>query len=153
MTVETRHVFKPGQGEALMQPPPAKGQITILVDPALTGETSLCTLIQTLDPGALVPVHRHEKAEQVLFFISGSGRVFVAGNEVEAGPGTTVHVPKGIKHGITNTGIEPLSFIETTSPPGFQELFRKLSQLSSPSPEEVVRIASEYDVLIDPDGK
>ena len=145
----SKHVFGPGQGGVLRQPAPAAGQVTILVEPGVTGETGFCTLIQTLDAGALVPVHHHEKAEQVLFFISGNGKAVVGGREVQACPGTTVHVPKGIKHGITNTSAEPLSFLETTSPSGFQELFRKLNQLSSPSAEEVVRIASEYDVLID----
>ena len=72
-------------------------------------------------------------------------------NEAEnltAHPGTTVHVPKGIEHSITNTGGEPLSFLETTSPPGFQEAFRRLRQLSDPTPEDVVRIAAEHDILI-----
>lgn len=36
---------------------PTAGSITILVDPANTGKTDLCTLIQTLNPGAAVPVH------------------------------------------------------------------------------------------------
>ena len=145
----SEHVFEPGQGEVLQQPAPATGQITILVEPQLTGDTSFCTLIQTLDVGALVPVHHHEKAEQVLFFISGHGTAVVNGREVAVCPGTTIHVPKGIKHGISNTGAERLSFLETTSPSGFQGLFRRLSQLTSPRPEEVVRIAAEYDVVID----
>lgn len=145
----SKHVFGPGEGEVLKQPAPAAGQITILVESGIIGESGLCTLIQTLDAGALVPVHHHEKAEQVLFCLSGKGKAVVGGKEAEVHPGTTVHVPKGIKHGITNTGAEPLSFVETTSPSGFQRLFRKLSQLSSPSAEAVRRIASEYDVLID----
>ncbi|TFH24500.1 MAG: cupin domain-containing protein [Myxococcales bacterium] len=147
-----KHVFAPGEGEVLVMHPPIAGKITILVDPTNTGETSLCTLIQTLDPGAAVPVHRHDMAEQVLFFFTGRGATLIAGEEVDARPGTTVHVPKGIEHGITNTGNEPLSFLETTSPPGFQETFRKLSQLSKPTPEDVARIAAEHDILIDPDG-
>jgi mannose-6-phosphate isomerase-like protein (cupin superfamily) len=85
MTFEaTKHVFGPGQGEVLKQPAPATGQITILVEPRMTGDTDFCTLIQTLDAGALVPVHHHDKAEQVLFFISGNGRLVVGGTEVEA---------------------------------------------------------------------
>ena len=50
MTFElAKHVFAPGEGEVLVMHPPTAGQITILVDPTNTGETSLCTLIQTLD--------------------------------------------------------------------------------------------------------
>ncbi len=149
MTFElAKHVFAPGEGEVLVMHPPTAGRITILVDPTNTGETCLCTLIQTLDPGAAVPLHRHDLAEQVLFVFSGRGRAMIAGEEIEAHPGTTVHVPKGIEHSITNTGGEPLSFLETTSPPGFQEAFRTLRQLSDPTPEDVARIAAEHDILI-----
>ena len=43
-----------------------------------------------------------------------------------------------------------MSFLETTTPPGFQETFRKLGQLSDPHPEEIGHIAAEHDILIDP---
>ena len=144
-----KHVIAPGEGEVLEMHGPTAGKITILVDPTNTGDTGLCTLIQTLDTGAAVPVHRHEKAEQVLFFLSGVGKASIAGHEIDAVPGTTIHVPKGVRHGIANTGEEPLSFLETTSPPGFQETFRRLSQLSDPQPEQIGQIAAEYDILID----
>ena len=144
-----KHVIVPGEGEVLEMHGPTAGKITILVDPTNTGDTGLCTLIQTLDPGAAVPVHRHEKAEQVLFFLLGVGKASIAGHEINAVPGTTIHVPKGVRHGIANTGEEPLSFLETTSPPGFQETFRRLSQLSDPQPEQIGQIAAEYDILID----
>ena len=146
-----KHVIAPGEGEVLEMHGPTAGKITILVDPTITGDTGLCTLIQTLDPGAAVPVHRHEKAEQVLFFLSGVGKASIAGREIDAVPGTTIHVPKGVRHGIANAGEEPLSFLETTTPPGFQETFRRLSQLSEPQPEQVGQIAAEFDILIDSD--
>ena len=148
----SEHVVAPGEGEVLDMHGPTAGRITILVDPVNSGETALCTLIQTLDPGAAVPVHRHERAEQVLFFLSGVGKASIAGHEIDAIPGTTIHVPKGVKHGIANAGEEPLSFLETTSPPGFQETFRRLGQLSDPQPEQVAQIAAEYDILIDSSG-
>jgi mannose-6-phosphate isomerase-like protein (cupin superfamily) len=144
-----KHVLAPGEGEVLEMHGPTAGKITILVDPTNTGDTGLCTLIQTLDPDAAVPVHRHELAEQVLYFLSGRGKASLSGKEIDAIPGTTIHVPKGVRHGIANTGEKPLSFLETTSPPGFQEAFRKLSQLSDPQPDEIGQIVAEYDILID----
>jgi len=74
----------------------------------------------------------------------------IAGHTIRANPGTTVHVPKGIAHGIVNTGDEPLSFLEATSPPGFQEIFRKLSRLSEPNPEDIARLGAEYDIIVRP---
>ena len=145
-----KHVFAPGDGEALEWSGSAAGRVSIMVDPVKTGETGLCVLIQTLDPGAAVPLHHHEKAEQVLFILSGRGSVSLADHEVDAGPGTMVHVPKGIAHSVSNTGKEPLSILETTSPPGFQELFRKLAKLSEPRPEDIARIGSEHDIVVHP---
>ena len=113
-----KHIFQPGAGEVLVTQPPTAGTVTILVDPENAGSTNFCTLIQTLDPGGVVPVHRHETAEQVLYFLSGRGRAVVAGHEIDVSPGTVVHLPRTIEHGFSNSGDEPLSVLETTSPPG-----------------------------------
>ena len=151
MSIElAKHVFAPGEGEVLQQHGPVAGNITILVDPLNTGETSLCSLIQTLDPSAAVPVHHHALAEQVIFFLSGRGKASLDGNGIDAIPGTTIHIPKGVKHGIENTGEEPLSFLETTSPPGFEKTFRTLAQIANPTPEDIGQIAAEHDILVDP---
>ena len=144
----SKHVLAAGEGEVIEMHGPTAGSITILVDPVNTGNTDLCTLIQTLDPGAAVPIHRHDKAEQVLHFLSGRGRVSLSGHEIRAEPGTTVHVPKGVEHGIANAGDAPLSFLEATTPPGFQEAFRSMSRLSEPTPQAIAKIAGQYDILI-----
>lgn len=143
-----KHVCRPGEGERIEMRGPTAGSITILVDPANTGTTDLCALIQTLDPGAAVPVHRHDKAEQVLHFLSGRGTVVLGEHEVEAISGTTVHVPKGVEHGIANGGDAPLSFLEMTTPPGFQEAFRAMGRLSEPTPEAIAEVVGQHDILI-----
>jgi len=151
MTVDLeRHIVAPGGGEQLSWGGPAAGGVTILVDPANTGETSLCVLTQTLDPGALVPSHHHEKAEQVLFIVSGRGAITLGDHNVEAGPGATVHVPKGTAHSITNTGDEPLTILEATSPPGFQEIFREMHRMSEPTLDDIVRIGAQHDINMHP---
>jgi mannose-6-phosphate isomerase-like protein (cupin superfamily) len=94
----------------------------------------------------MVPVHHHEKAEQVLFVVSGSGEITLGDQNVEARPGATVHVPRGVAHGITNTGDEPFTILEVTSPPGFQEIFREMHRISEPTLEDIVRIGSQHDI-------
>jgi len=143
-----KHVLAPGEGEMIEMRGPTAGSITILVDPMNSGRSDLCVLIQALNPGAAVPVHRHERAEQVLHFLSGRGTVSIAGREVEAKPGTTVHVPRGVEHGIANAGDTRLSFLEATTPPGFEEAFRSMSRLSEPTPDAIVAIAGQHDILI-----
>ena len=70
----SKYVMTPGQGEVITLGPPNAGKITILVDPKNTGETRFCMFIQVLDPGAVVPVHLHEREEQILFFYRAMAR-------------------------------------------------------------------------------
>ena len=145
-----RHVVTAGGGERLHWSGPAAGAVTILVDPKNSGETSFCVLVQTLDPGAMVPPHHHENAEQVLFVVSGQGTITLADRQLEASPGATVHVPKGTRHGISNSGGAPLQILEATSPPGFQEIFREMHRLGEPTLEDIVRIGAQHDIHMHP---
>jgi mannose-6-phosphate isomerase-like protein (cupin superfamily) len=152
MNLDTaKHVFKPGDGEQLHWGGPAAGRVTIMVDPA-TGPTNLCVLTQSLEPGSIVPVHHHETAEQVLFIVSGSGRISLGDKHVDAQAGATVHIPKGVPHGIMNTGDEALTLLEVTSPPGFQEIFREMHRLAEPSEEDIARIGDKHDIIVHPLG-
>jgi mannose-6-phosphate isomerase-like protein (cupin superfamily) len=147
-----KHVFGTGEGEQLRWGGPAAGSVTIMVDPENSGPTDLCVLTQSLDPGSAVPVHRHEKAEQVLFIVSGGGQISLADRRVEARAGATVHIPKGVAHGIVNDGSEPLTILEITSPPGFEKIFREMHSLGEPSAEDIARIGTKYDIVVDPIG-
>ena len=141
----SKYVVLPGQGEVINLGPPNSGQIIILVDPKNTGETRFCMLIQVLDPGGVVPVHLHEREEQILFFYAGRGKAILGDTEMEVSPGTTVYSPRQVWHGFTNTGTEPLCVLETTSPPGSENVFREVSQLSTPpDPETVGQILAKY---------
>ena len=141
----SKYVMTPGQGEVITLGPPNAGKIIILVDPKNTGETRFCMLIQVLDPGAVVPVHLHEREEQILFFYAGHGKATLDDKEMAVSSGTTVYVPRQVWHGITNIGTEPLCILETTSPPGPENAFREVSQLSAPPEKEaLVQIAAKY---------
>jgi len=145
----SRYVQQPGDGEVIQMHGPIAGTITLLVDPkSLGGETGLCTLIQTLDQGAAVPPHRHDSAEQVLFFLDGEGLVSLSGNDVPAEQGTVVYVPKGMTHAIANIGDGSLSFLETTTPPGFENAFREMGASPDADPAEIAEIAAKHDILI-----
>jgi mannose-6-phosphate isomerase-like protein (cupin superfamily) len=141
----SKYVMKPGQGEVITLGPPNSGKIIILVDPKNTGETRFCMLIQVLNPGGVVPVHLHEREEQVLFFYSGQGKAILGDTEMEVSPGTTVYSPRQVWHGFSNTGTEPLCVLEITSPPGSENVFREVSQLSTPAdPAAVGQILAKY---------
>ena len=60
-----------------------------------------------------------------------AGRLGVRiGDEVlEAGPGDTVRMPRGIPHAFWNPGDEPVRFVERITPPGFEHYFADIAPL------------------------
>lgn len=64
----------------------------------------------TISSGTEIGIHKHEKDEEIFFFISGYGTVTVADEEQEVQPGTLVLTPPGLSHGVKNTGEADLRF-------------------------------------------
>lgn len=72
-----------------------------------------------LSIGQSIGVHSHEENTQVEFYASGKATLFVEGlGEKEIGPGSFMHAPKGVKHGIHSVQ-EPLEIISVFVPPLF----------------------------------
>ena len=57
-------------------------------------------------PGQVLPRHQHAHEHEVFDVVEGTGTIFVGGQAVAAGPGTSVFVPAGTEHGFENTGNE-----------------------------------------------
>lgn len=59
--------------------------------------------MQTIAPGAGTPVHAHD-CEEVIVVLRGAGELELEGKVETFGPGSTIIVPRGAVHRITNTG-------------------------------------------------
>ncbi len=55
-------------------------------------------------PGQVLPRHSHEHEHEVFDVLAGTGTIWLDGQPVHAGPGTSVFVPAGVEHGFENTG-------------------------------------------------
>jgi len=55
-------------------------------------------------PGQVLPRHSHEHEHEVFDVLAGTGTIWLDGQPVPAGPGTSVFVPAGVDHGFENTG-------------------------------------------------
>ena len=72
----------------------------------------------TIAPGETVrPAHAHPNEEEVIYVVSGEGRVFIEGEVSDLTAGTAVLFPKGHKHMVQNSGIEPLKLVCFFTPP------------------------------------
>lgn len=63
--------------------------------------------------------NRHERSDQWLYVISGSGRATVEGRQVEIGPGSLLLIEAGEEHEIANGGAEPLVTVNVYAPPAY----------------------------------
>ena len=64
-----------------------------------------------IHPGETVPAHTHEDEDQVYYVASGTGFVVLDGQRTDVAAGSSVLIPLGTEHEITNTGSEPLDYV------------------------------------------
>jgi mannose-6-phosphate isomerase-like protein (cupin superfamily) len=65
-------------------------------------------VIMTIPPGGEIGEEVHEDVDQILTFVSGTGKAIVSGAEKNVAQGDLVVVPAGKKHNFLNTGPNPL---------------------------------------------
>lgn len=76
-----------------------------LVNADLLGSKHLSMCVIKVEPGETVrPAHSHPNGEEVIYIVSGSGRVMVNGEVSPVREGTAVLFPQGQVHMLQNTG-------------------------------------------------
>ena len=88
----------------------------ILVSEKTVGAQNLAVGFNKTHPGGMVPEHRHDNEEEVMFFISGKGTFITDDEEIPLEPGVCVYNPPGEMHKIVNTGDKDLEFIWIYAP-------------------------------------
>lgn len=88
----------------------------------LAGRVSLPSKAQslaeaTIGPGAATDEHYHPVCEELYFFLAGSGRLRIDGEERDVGPGDCVLIVPGAIHKLFNTADEPLRLLCCCAPP------------------------------------
>jgi mannose-6-phosphate isomerase-like protein (cupin superfamily) len=104
--------------------------VRIKVSPKGTGRLAMIT--QDVSPGTSIPVHLHEKEDEIIFIQAGTGEAMVGDVNVALEPGSMLFVPQGTWHAGRNTARETLKWIAIYSPSGFEGYFREIGR---PSPE------------------
>ena len=90
-------------------------------------------VIMTIQPGGEIGEEVHE-VDQILTFVSGTGRAKVGGQEKAVAQGDLVVVPAGKKHNFLNTGVNPLVLYTVYGP-------------AEHAPEAVRKTKEEADAL------
>jgi mannose-6-phosphate isomerase-like protein (cupin superfamily) len=120
----TGAVIQPGQGDRLFLCDAPELSMTIKVDSVTVGATHMAMGTAQLD-GANAGVHRDE--DEVIFIYRGSGRVIVGDDTASAEPGTTMYVPRGVRHGFISDADAPMEFAWVVVPQGLEKSFRAIA--------------------------
>lgn len=102
-----------------------------LADSRSTGSSRLGMGNQDIPAGGGIPVHLHDREEEILLFHEGRGELLI--EEKAAHPivtGMSAFVPPGATHGVRNTGEGPLKLSWVFSPGGYENIFREMSARS-----------------------
>ena len=74
--------------------------------------------------------------------LDGALTFWVDGKEIEAGAGTFLNVPRGVRHNFRNRAQEVAKVLILFAPAGIEEMFSKMAR----EPERYVEIGAEYGV-------
>ncbi|MFN7132178.1 MAG: cupin domain-containing protein, partial [Myxococcales bacterium] len=80
--------------------------------------------VLTLEPGAEVPPHVHEKSVELLYVLEGEARMTLEGETLVLRAGAAVRIPMNARHSAQVTSKGPLKAVQVYSPSGPEQRFR-----------------------------
>ena len=73
-------------------------------------------VVMSIPPGEEVGEETHQYTEQTLFFLSGTGKAIINGQEKPVNAGDVFVIPPGTKHNFVNTGATALKIYTVYAP-------------------------------------
>ena len=94
-------------------------RMTVLASAATT-DGAMGLIDAVLPPGFSPPLHVHSREDESMYVIEGSVRFQVGGQDLEAGVGSFVFLPRGVPHSFVVEGDQPARILEFACPGGFE---------------------------------
>lgn len=95
------------------------------VRPDNMGAEKMCAGTAVFPANKHAPAHVHHQEEEILYVLSGRGRMYFDGKAEAIGPGTFMLVPPGVEHSLEATTGEDLKVFYVFSPPVVQGSYEK----------------------------
>jgi quercetin dioxygenase-like cupin family protein len=92
----------------------------------IQGAQSISFLSESFKPGDTLPVHKHLNEDELIFLHKGSGLFTLGEKQFNISEGAVALVPKGVWHGLQNTGSENIEMRFAYTPSGFEGFFREV---------------------------
>jgi quercetin dioxygenase-like cupin family protein len=104
-----------------------------LIAPTAVPAEGCSACVIRVAPGDRVrPAHSHPNGEEVIYIISGSGRVLVGEDVRSISPGTVVLFPRGVVHMVHNTSDEEMKVVCFFAPATNLENYRMHEEVDFP---------------------
>src|SRR5689334_13409835 len=97
-------------------------QITFLITGAETGGAFFMGEVIVAPSGGTRP-HIHHREEETFHLLEGTLTIHVGAKTLNATPGDTVHLPRGIVHWFQNMGSVDAKFLMVATPAGLEKFF------------------------------
>ena len=121
-----------------------KAPVNIKISKAKNGVQNISFCTEDIIPGRKLRVHKHLNNDELIFIHKGEGTFTLDEQIIQVKIGTVVFVPRGMWHGLENTGTENLQMVFQYSPAGFEEYFiENGTEVGFPAKE---RTAEEYAI-------
>jgi quercetin dioxygenase-like cupin family protein len=109
-------------------------------------------LSESFTPGDAIQIHKHSNEDELIFLHKGSGILTLDDKEYKVSTGAVAFVPKGIWHGLRNTGAENIEMRFAYTPSGLEAYFREIgTPIGQPfkkiTPEERKKIGLRYGIV------
>ncbi len=114
-------------------------------------DQQLSLRVQEVAPGEGPPLHMHHDQAETFHVMSGTFRFRVGDQEMTAGPGLTVHVPKGTPHSFIYEGLQANGQLISILTPGLHDGFIRnipQAQACGASNDELAAMAERYGATI-----
>ncbi len=111
------------------------GEARVLLDAKTVGAKEAALSRLTMKPGAKVPLHVHPTSAEIIYVLSGKGRMRgPKGVWRDVTGGTAIVIPAGSAHAFEATGDAPVEAVQIYSPPGPEQRFRDPKNVTGTMP-------------------
>lgn len=99
-----------------------------------------------LSPGDSGPLHYHKKEDQYVLVLEGTVRIVLGEKTIDAVPGQSLAMMRGIPHGLGNATQEPVRYLSISTPGGAEEALVIISNNPKMDHASLLELAARFDV-------
>lgn len=108
-------------------------------------------------PGTEPPPHTHQNEDEAFYVLEGEMSIVCGDDQFTAKPGAFVFLPRGVLHGFTIVGRQPLRGLVLTTPAGFDQFVAEMGEPAKtrtipeggpPDMEKLLALTGKYAIQL-----